>query len=419
MHQWSTTPINNQTADPRANWQEGQAASSLNNSARGMMASAALWRDDNLGLALQAVQGANNSYTITTGQGLIDPTSIAAGGTPRISHSFSLRVAFPNAPTGMAANPPKLAIDGAAAATLTRADGTPLVDGDIVTTKSYLIIGSTFTGGALTGIVVASLLPSDIAALIPPPTVPNACRLVFTSATQVVLAQSGGTKIMINGAAQTIPTAGVPLSNAGLSANTLYYLYAFMSGTTPALTLEAVTTPPAVDPATGAVVKGGGSPDTTRTLVGAALTTASSTFQGGCGTLSYHNRRDLATGTGSFTLITGSGQWTLLQGSVMYGLAWADEAVDAEFTGCGGITAQNAGVYANMRAVIGDVGLTTPQILGPQSKSGGNNFVIGGLASRVVQSLGAVTPFAVWAQGFGDASQQVAFTLAGTLKTRG
>jgi hypothetical protein len=163
MHQWSTTPLNNQTADSRAQWQEGQPASSLNNSARGLMATAAFWRDDNLGVSLTAVAGSSNVYSLTTGQGLIDPATVSS--TPAITHAFSLRVTFATTPTGIATNPLKLAIDGAAAATVTRADGSALVDGDITAGKSYPIVGYAFSGGALSQIRVISILPSEVNAL--------------------------------------------------------------------------------------------------------------------------------------------------------------------------------------------------------------------------------------------------------------
>lgn len=40
---WSTTAANNATADPSINWQEGQAPSTVNDSARAMMAAIAAW----------------------------------------------------------------------------------------------------------------------------------------------------------------------------------------------------------------------------------------------------------------------------------------------------------------------------------------------------------------------------------------
>ena len=46
LHKWSQTAANNATADASVNWQEGQAPSSVNDSARAMMASVAKYRDD-------------------------------------------------------------------------------------------------------------------------------------------------------------------------------------------------------------------------------------------------------------------------------------------------------------------------------------------------------------------------------------
>src|SRR5689334_18916018 len=46
---WSQTPATNATVDSAVNFAEGQAPSSVNDSARALMASAAKWRDDNNG----------------------------------------------------------------------------------------------------------------------------------------------------------------------------------------------------------------------------------------------------------------------------------------------------------------------------------------------------------------------------------
>ena len=47
---WSTTAGSNNSIDSAVNWAEGQAPSSVNDSARGMMASVASFRDDNSGV---------------------------------------------------------------------------------------------------------------------------------------------------------------------------------------------------------------------------------------------------------------------------------------------------------------------------------------------------------------------------------
>ena len=63
---WSETPATNATADSAINWQEGQAPSTVNNSARGMMAATAAWRDDNSGSLLTS--GSSTAFTLVTNQ---------------------------------------------------------------------------------------------------------------------------------------------------------------------------------------------------------------------------------------------------------------------------------------------------------------------------------------------------------------
>jgi microcystin-dependent protein len=66
--QWSKTAATNATADPTINWAEGQAPSSVNDSARAMMAGLASFRDDTSGLLVSA--GTSTAYTLTSNQGL-------------------------------------------------------------------------------------------------------------------------------------------------------------------------------------------------------------------------------------------------------------------------------------------------------------------------------------------------------------
>lgn len=70
--QWLTGtgggPAGNATADGTINWAEGQSPSSVNDSARAMMARLAEFRDDSSGL-LQT-SGTSSAYTLTTNQGL-------------------------------------------------------------------------------------------------------------------------------------------------------------------------------------------------------------------------------------------------------------------------------------------------------------------------------------------------------------
>lgn len=91
------------------------------------------------------------------------------------------------------------------------------------------------------------------------------CRLDYISTSVIRLSRFNGTRLMIDGINEIIPSAGVDLSPSGLTPNTLYYIYAYMNAGT--MTLEASTTVPATDATTGLRIKTG---DATRTLVGMA-----------------------------------------------------------------------------------------------------------------------------------------------------
>lgn len=91
------------------------------------------------------------------------------------------------------------------------------------------------------------------------------CELEYVSTTQLKLSRKDGKYLTINGQVETIPSAGVTLANTGLTAATLYYIYAYMSAGT--MTLEAIATAYSADTTTGVQIKTG---DATRTLVGVA-----------------------------------------------------------------------------------------------------------------------------------------------------
>lgn len=66
--EWSKTAASNSNADSTINWAEGQAPSSVNDSARAMMARLAECRDDNNGSLTTG--GTSTAYTLTTNQAL-------------------------------------------------------------------------------------------------------------------------------------------------------------------------------------------------------------------------------------------------------------------------------------------------------------------------------------------------------------
>src|SRR5438128_87930 len=63
---WSRTAANNATADGSINWAEGQAPSTVNDSARAMMAAASKYRDDVAGAI--ATAGSASAYTLASFQ---------------------------------------------------------------------------------------------------------------------------------------------------------------------------------------------------------------------------------------------------------------------------------------------------------------------------------------------------------------
>jgi hypothetical protein len=99
MWKWSQTAGTNSSADPHINWAEGQAPSSINDSARAMMAALSQYRDDISGLVTTG--GSSTAYTATTNQGL--------AATPNDGQILAITV---NATNGVS---PTLAADGGTA----------------------------------------------------------------------------------------------------------------------------------------------------------------------------------------------------------------------------------------------------------------------------------------------------------------
>jgi microcystin-dependent protein len=66
LYKWSQTASSDATADSTINWAEGQAPSSVNDSARAMMAATAKYRDDITGAIVTA--GTSTAYTVSSYQ---------------------------------------------------------------------------------------------------------------------------------------------------------------------------------------------------------------------------------------------------------------------------------------------------------------------------------------------------------------
>jgi hypothetical protein len=99
------------------------------------------------------------------------------------------------------------------------------------------------------------------------------CRLSVTNTTTLTLSPYNGNLLTINDTVYQVPNAGVTLSNSGLLAGVIYYIYAYINSGT--MTLEASTTAYSAGGTTRMMVKNG---DVTRTLVGMVFTNPSVNF---------------------------------------------------------------------------------------------------------------------------------------------
>ena len=171
------------------------------------------------------------------------------------------------------------------------------------------------------------------------------CRLSGASATSIKLSPFNGQNVIIGGTVQQIPAAGVTMSNAGLPATTLRYVYAYMNAD--AMALEAVTTTHATG-ANGVEQKLG---DASRTLVGMIYTNASGEFASSSdwlGCITYFNRRAVNIGkqiaaSFSFTNTTVAEISSTVRSTF---LTWADDCVSG---GADGELSMNA--YAGNASV--------------------------------------------------------------------
>ncbi|MNL20003.1 hypothetical protein D3C87_1412330 [compost metagenome] len=174
------------------------------------------------------------------------------------------------------------------------------------------------------------------------------CRLKFVSATNLRLDPFGGRNLIINGVPRLIPAAGVTLSNGGLSANTLYYAYAYMNGST--MTLEGVVASHSQDATTGVEIKTG---DVSRSLVGMFYTNAASQFSDSATArlvASWFNRISVGAGISSSTTYSynNTSATEITSALRVQFLSWAGESVDARATGqytCGASQSVSAQLY--------------------------------------------------------------------------
>lgn len=122
---WSKVAASNATADSNVNWAEGQAPSSVNDSARNMMASLAGFRDDIAGAI--ATGGTSTAYTVTSNQ-VFDT----------LAHMSGQLIAFtPHTTNGATVT---LNVDGLGAKPLRSAPSTELLAGVLVQGTPYVAL---------------------------------------------------------------------------------------------------------------------------------------------------------------------------------------------------------------------------------------------------------------------------------------
>ncbi|MCK1304706.1 MULTISPECIES: tail fiber protein [unclassified Bradyrhizobium] len=122
---WSQTAASNATQDPTINFAEGQAPSSVNDSARALMASAAKWRDDITGAITTA--GTSIAFTVSSYQTF-----------DTLARLNGQMIAFtPHTTSGSTVT---LNVDGLGAKPLRSAPSTDLVTGHLVQGTPYVAV---------------------------------------------------------------------------------------------------------------------------------------------------------------------------------------------------------------------------------------------------------------------------------------
>ncbi|CAN7493236.1 tail fiber domain-containing protein [Phyllobacterium sp. LjRoot231] len=151
IYDWSTTAGSNATADGDINWAEGQFPSTVNNSARQMMARVAQWLDDN---GVLTVTG-TNTIAVTTNSPIL---TIATGMT------LSFRAAATNT-TAVTLNVNGLGGKDIRKVIIGGTDSVPLDAGDINIKGVYVVVYDATTNGGVGGWIILNPATSAYLAL--------------------------------------------------------------------------------------------------------------------------------------------------------------------------------------------------------------------------------------------------------------
>ncbi len=125
LYKWSQTAASDATADSTINWAEGQAPSSINDSARAMMAATAKYRDDIAGAIVTG--GTSTAYTVSSFE-VFDT----------LAHLNGQMIAFtPHATNGATVT---LNVDSLGAKPLRTSPGAELLSGTIIQGTPYVAV---------------------------------------------------------------------------------------------------------------------------------------------------------------------------------------------------------------------------------------------------------------------------------------
>jgi hypothetical protein len=143
---WSTNAANNGTADSNMNWAEGMAPSQVDDSARALMASVALYRNDHSGALVTS--GSSTAYTVTSNQGFASLSALGGNDLTIQFHTLN----------GTA---PTLAVDGLAAEPIQVDDNGTAVSSGVIGTKSIWAVTYDNSASAFVLRSVAATLQSS------------------------------------------------------------------------------------------------------------------------------------------------------------------------------------------------------------------------------------------------------------------
>jgi hypothetical protein len=218
------------------------------------------------------------------------------------------------------------------------------------------------------------------------------CRLSVAGPTSLKLSRYHGACLNINGTVRQIPAAGVTVTNAGLAAGTLHYVYAYMNAG--AMALELSTTTHATD-TSGVEIRSG---DATRTLVGMICTNSSGQFVNSLAQrlcLNWFHKEDHAVNAngGQFSL-TSTAAVEINAAIRIEFLVWANDAVPILLSG--NFKNNTAGQGISTAATVDGTQVTPSQSWAPTTANQGAPYCSTSILSyaegyHIARAVGAVS----------------------------